>query len=182
MSKKACCSAPVPSPLPQISKEGEKRTYAPLYSVFAVSLGIALSIQLRGSLPFSSLTLFHHFVAVSMCILGVLKLQDLQAFATSFEKYDLLAKRVSGYAVIYPLLEIGLGLLMLSSVATIPVAVMMILISVLGITSIINSLYFKKESLQCACVGGGKNVPLGSISIIENAAMLVSAGSLFLKL
>jgi hypothetical protein len=54
------------------------------------------------------------FIAVSMCILAVQKLQDLESFSTMFLNYDLLAQRWVRYAYIYPFGEALAGILMIA--------------------------------------------------------------------
>lgn len=44
-------------------------------------------------------------MAFSMAVLAMLKLQDLDRFATMFLNYDLLAKRWVPYGYIYPFAE-----------------------------------------------------------------------------
>src|SRR3546814_10842728 len=49
-----------------------------------------------------------------MCVLALLKLQNVDKFATMFLNYDLLAKRWVPYATIYPFDEGLAGVLMIS--------------------------------------------------------------------
>src|SRR3546814_15004487 len=49
-----------------------------------------------------------------MCVLALLKLQNVDKFATMFLNYDLLAKRWVPYATIYPFAEGLAGVLMIS--------------------------------------------------------------------
>ena len=55
------------------------------------------------------------FVAFSMCILAVQKLQDVEGFANGFLGYDLLAQRYVPYARVYPFAEafVGVGMIAL---------------------------------------------------------------------
>jgi hypothetical protein len=52
------------------------------------------------------------FVSFSMIVLALLKLQDIDRFATMFLNYDLLARRWVPYATIYPFAEGLAGVLM----------------------------------------------------------------------
>ena len=49
-----------------------------------------------------------------MCALAILKLQNLETFATMFLGYDLLARRYIRYAYVYPFAEGAAGLLMIA--------------------------------------------------------------------
>jgi hypothetical protein len=41
--------------------------------------------------------------------------------------------------------------------------------------SVIKAVYIEKRELTCACVGGGSNVPLGFVSLLENVTMIAMA-------
>lgn len=115
------------------------------------------------------------FIAFSMVVLAMLKLQNVEAFATMFLNYDLLAKRWVPYSYIYPYAEGMAGLLMVAGVAnwlSVPVA---LFIGTVGAVSVFKAVYVDKRELKCACVGGSSNVPLGFISLTENLMMIAMA-------
>ena len=115
------------------------------------------------------------FIAFSMCVLAILKLQDVERFATMFLNYDLLAKRWVPYSYIYPFAEALAGVLMIAGVLTwlsVPVA---LFIGGIGAVSVFKAVYVDKRELKCACVGGSSNVPLGFVSLTENVMMVAMA-------
>ncbi len=150
-------------------------SYRPVVAVFAVAALVALAIgHLLGQPPLS-ITGAGRFVAVAMMLLAMLKLQDVDRFATMFLGYDLLAQRLPPYATAYPLLELAAGALMLGGlwpVVAIPIA---LAIGGIGAVSVVKAVYIDGRSLKCACVGGGSNVPLGSVSLLENVLMVAMA-------
>src|SRR5690606_4305980 len=112
------------------------------------------------------------FVAFTMAILAMLKLQDIEQFSTMFLGYDLLAKRFVPYAYAYPFLEAGAGVLMAAPALdwlSIPVA---LFIGTIGAVSVFYAVYVQKREIKCACVGGSSNVPLGFVSLTENLFMI----------
>jgi glutaredoxin len=152
-------------------KDKSETTYFPVMAVFGVAALLACSI----SYPFASLinveTLMMHFIGLSMIMLGLLKLQNIEGFVNGFLGYDLLAKRYVPYAFTYPYAEILGGLLMVAgtlSVISIPI---MLFIGGIGGVSVFKAVYIDKRELKCACVGGDSNVPLGFVSFSENAVM-----------
>lgn len=154
-------------------KEGE--TYQPVLAVFAVTFAMALTTcwALRGAVePLRTAELF---IAFSMCVLGLLKLQDLLSFATGFIQYDLVARRYVPYSYVYPFVEAGAGALMIGGLLTWVAAPAALLVSTIGAVSIIKAVYLEKRDLNCACVGGGSSVPLGFISLTENLMMMAMA-------
>lgn len=154
-------------------KEGA--TYQPIFAVFTVTLGMALAIcwAVLGTLQI--VPVLELFVAFSMCVLGILKLRDLQSFATSFVQYDLLAQRYVPYSYVYAFIEAGAGVLMITNLATWVVAPAVLIVSTIGTVSVVKAVYVEKRDLKCACVGGGSEVPLGFISLTENLMMLAMA-------
>jgi len=154
-------------------KEG--KTYQPVIAVFAVTFLMALTTcwAMQGGL--SAIRIVELFIAFTMCVLGILKLQDLQSFATGFVQYDLLAQRYVPYSNVYPVIEAGAGILMIAGLFPWVVAPIVLLASTLGAISIIKAVYIDKRDLECACVGGSSSVPLGFISLSENLIMMAMA-------
>lgn len=154
-------------------KEGT--TYQPVIAVFAVTLPMALVTcwALRGGLD--AIRTVELFIAFTMCVLGILKLQDLQSYANGFVQYDLLARYYVPYATVYALIETVGGVLMIGGLLTWIVAPIVLAATTLGAISIIKAVYIDKRDLECACVGGGKDVPLGFISLTENLMMMAMA-------
>lgn len=87
-------------------KEG--KTYQPVIAIFAVTFAMALTTcwAMLGSLEV--IRVLELFIAMSMCVLGILKLQDLMSFATGFVQYDLIARRYVPYSYVYLFMESGL--------------------------------------------------------------------------
>lgn len=115
------------------------------------------------------------FVSLSMCVLALLKLQDVEKFSTMFLNYDLLARRWVRYGYLYPFGEALAGVLMTADAlhwVSIPVA---LLIGTVGAVSVFKAVYVDKRELKCACVGGSSNVPLGFVSLTENLMMVAMA-------
>lgn len=147
-------------------------SYRPVIALFAMTLLMALaaSTAVYGT-PFTGQAVAW-FIAFSMAVLALLKLQDVEKFSSMFLNYDLLAKRWVPYAYIYPFAEGLAGVLMIAGVATwlsVPVA---LFIGTVGAVSVFKAVYVDKRELKCACVGGSSNVPLGFVSLTENLMMV----------
>lgn len=150
-------------------------TYQPVIALFSMTvlMALAASFAIYGS-PFT-VRAGEWFIAFSMCILAMLKLQNVDKFATMFLNYDLLAKRWVPYSRIYPFGEGLAGILMTAGALTwlsIPVA---LFIGTIGAVSVFKAVYIDKRDLKCACVGGDSNVPLGFVSLTENVMMVAMA-------
>ena len=150
-------------------------SYTPVVAIFAVAALMALASSWALSGELLTIRGGEWFIAISMCILAVQKLQDVDSFATMFLGYDLLAQRWLPYAYIYPFAEALAGILMLSRALnwlSIPIA---LFIGGIGALSVFYAVYIQKRAIKCACVGGGSNVPLGFVSLTENLMMVAVA-------
>ncbi len=150
-------------------------TYRPVVAVFAMAalMALAASYAAFGS-PFT-VRAGEWFIAFSMCVLALLKLQNVESFSSMFLNYDLLAKRWVPYSYVYPYAEGVAGVLMAAGVLTwlsVPIA---LVIGTIGAISVIKAVYVDKRELKCACVGGDSNVPLGFLSLTENVMMVAMA-------
>jgi sterol desaturase/sphingolipid hydroxylase (fatty acid hydroxylase superfamily) len=153
-------------------KDPDEVTYQPVIAVFAVAFLMALGVSWASLGTLFSIRALEWFVAISMCILAILKLRDLESFSNMFLGYDLLAQRWVRYAYLYPFGEALAGILMIAGALlwlAIPVA---LVIGSVGAVSVFKAVYVDKRELKCACVRGDSNVPLGFISLTENLMMV----------
>ncbi len=150
-------------------------TYRPVVAVFAVAALMALAASWAANGALATTDAAEWFIAFSMCILALLKLQDVEAFSNMFLNYDLLARRFVPYSYVYPFAELLAGVLMAAGALvwlSIPVA---LFIGGVGAISVFKAVYLDRRTLKCACVGGGSNVPLGFVSLTENVMMIAMA-------
>jgi len=150
-------------------------TYKPVVAVFATTAAMAMAASFAASGTVLSVRAVEWFVAFSMCVLSILKLQNLETFSSTFLGYDLLAKRWVAYASLYPFAEGLAGVLMIAGALnwlSVPLAA---LIGGIGAVSVFKAVYIDRRELKCACVGGGSNVPLGFVSLVENLMMVAMA-------
>lgn len=149
-------------------------SYRPVIAVFALSAAMALAASIAVGTPLSWRTV-QWFIAIAMCVLATLKLQDVESFSTMFTGYDLLARRWVPYSYIYPFAEALAGLLMLSGRLTFISAPLAFFIGAVGAISVLYAVYIQKRDIKCACVGGASKVPLGPVSLAENLMMMAMA-------
>ena len=150
-------------------------SYTPVIALFAMTalMALATSFSVYGE-PFT-IRAAEWFISFSMIVLALLKLQDIDKFATMFLNYDLLARRWVPYASIYPFAEGLAGVLMTAHALdwlSIPVA---LFIGGIGAISVFKAVYIDKRDIKCACVGGSSKVPLGFVSLTENLMMVAMA-------
>lgn len=150
-------------------------TYTPVVAVFASTALMALAASQAAFGTPLTVQAAEWFIAFSMVALAMLKLRDVEGFATMFLGYDLLARRWVRYAWIYPFAELTAGVLMISGVLTWLSVPLALVIGGIGAVSVFKAVYIDRRDLKCACVGGDSNVPLGFVSLTENVMMVVMA-------
>ena len=153
-------------------KDPNATSYTPVVAVFAITalMALAASYAVYGT-PLT-VRAGEWFVAFSMCVLAILKLQDVETFSSMFLGYDLLARRWVRYAYAYPFCEALAGVLMVAGALdwlSIPVA---LFIGTVSAVSVVKAVYVDKREIKCACVGGSGSVPLGFVSLTENLMMV----------
>ncbi|MFY9290367.1 MAG: glutaredoxin family protein [Methylorubrum rhodinum] len=153
-------------------KDPKATSYTPVVAVFAMTALMALAASYAAYGTPLTLRAGEWFIAFSMCVLAILKLQDIETFSSMFLGYDLLAQRWVRYAYAYPFCEALAGVLMVAGALnwlSIPVA---LFIGTVGAASVIKAVYVDKREIKCACVGGSGSVPLGFVSLTENLMMV----------
>lgn len=156
-------------------REPGATSYRPVIALFSMTAFMAVAASAAAfETPFTAQA-FVWFIAFSMIVLSLLKLQDIEKFSSMFLNYDLLAKRYVPYAYLYPVLEGMAGVLMAWGGLrwlSIPIA---LFIGGIGAISVFKAVYVDRRELKCACVGGSSNVPLGFVSLLENLMMVAMA-------
>lgn len=153
-----------------VEAESAEYSYTPVVALFGTAglVAWAASLGIPG------------FMGVALSMLANQKLMDLDAFAESFEKYDLIMQRVKPYGRVFPFLELLLGLGFVSGVAPVATGIGSLVLGTSGASSVFKAVYIDKLELNCACVGGNSKAPLGVVSFLENAIMVVMGAALLL--
>ena len=154
-------------------QDADATSYRPVIAIFSIGLLMALAMSIAAYGSVLTPRALEWFIAISMTLLALQKLQDVESFSTMFLNYDLLARRWVRYGYIYPLGEALAGILMIAGVLPWIAAPIALFIGMVGAVSVFKAVYIDKRELKCACVGGNSNVPLGFVSLTENLMMLV---------
>lgn len=154
-----------------VEAEKAEYSYTPVAALFSTAglMALATSLGVPG------------FMGISLSMLASLKLMDLNAFAESFAKYDLITRRIKPYAKVYPFAELAIGLGFLSGIAPLATGIGSLVVGVSGAVSVFKAVYIDKMALNCACIGGNSKAPLGVVSFAENAIMALMGATLILS-
>ena len=148
----------------------------PLFLIFGFIINAIVLIHWP---KWNMTAMMHDFMGMFFMVFSFFKLLDIKGFQASFSMYDPLAAEWPAYGFIYPFIEFALGVCYIRDF--VPDWVLWITIVILGITTVgVVKTLLKKRAIQCACLGSVLKLPMTEATFIENAIMLVMAGSLLL--
>jgi copper chaperone CopZ len=155
-------------------------TYKPILTIFAYITGITLFIQTQND-SFNTMQWMRHFMAGFFLVFSFFKMLNLKGFAESYVMYDVVARKIPIWAYLYSFVELGLGIANLidfNPVITNATTFIVMSISIIGVLqSVLN-----KKQIQCACLGAVFNLPMSTVTIIEDALMIVMSGAMLMTI
>lgn len=151
-------------------------TYYPIFLIAGYVTGVSLLVNLSSE-GLNWQSFMSTFMAGFFLVFSAFKLLNIQGFADAYATYDLLAKRWHKYGYLYPFLELALGILYLLSIFSFFTHVATILLMGFSSLGVIKALW-KKQTIRCACLGTVLNIPMSSITLIEDLAMVAMAFSM----
>lgn len=166
---------------PAIVEEPKKSwivTYKPVLLIFGYITAVSLLVEYMYG-AFVLMRWMNNFMAGFFLVFSFFKLLNLKGFAESYSMYDIIAKRWNGWGYVYAFAELGLGIAFITGfypLLTNAVTLVLMLVSIIGVLqSVLN-----KRKIKCACLGDVFNLPMSSITIIEDALMIIMSGIMFL--
>lgn len=156
--------------------ETSSNQYYPLFLIagFITVVSLLTSFQ-QGTYVLENFEIkmfLHNFMTGFFLVFSFFKLLDIKSFAESFQMYDLLAAKLPVYGKVYPFIELGLGILCLIHFQLYYVYLADIIIMGFGALGVIKSVLDKRK-IRCACLGSVFNLPMSTITIIENSLMVM---------
>jgi len=151
-------------------------TYKPILLIFGYVTAISLVVSWQDN-AINFMLFMRIFMAGFFLTFSFFKMLNLKAFAESYAMYDIVAKKFSAWGYIYAFIELGLGLsfaLNLSPVVVNWVTLIVMTVSILGVLeSVLN-----KKKIQCACLGAVFNLPMSTVTIVEDAIMIAMSAAM----
>ena len=165
-------------------QEAETRSwieiYKPILLIFGYLLGITLLVEYMNG-GFMLMRWMNNFMAGFFLTFSFFKLLNLKGFAESYSMYDIVAKKWNGWGYVYAFAELALGIAFLTGfkpILTNAVTLIILTVSIIGVLqSVLN-----KQKIKCACLGDVFNLPMSTLTIIEDALMIVMSGTMLLML
>ena len=147
--------------------------YKPLLLVFFYILLVTLAVEFVNG-GFVLHRFMPNFMAGFFLVFSFFKMLDLTGFASSYAMYDLLAKRVPAYGYIYPFIELGLGAAYLLAYRPMLINILTLIVMAFSSIGVILAV-MNKQKIKCACLGTGFNLPMTTVTIIEDLLMAAMA-------
>lgn len=145
-------------------------TYKPILLIGAFITGITLLIEgVHGD--FNLHNWMPNFMAAFFFVFSFFKMLDLKGFSESYATYDIIAKKWMGWGYVYASIELLLGIAFLTRfnpLLTNAVTFVVMTISIVGVLQTV----LNKKKIKCACLGAGFNLPMSTVTIVEDGLMI----------
>jgi copper chaperone CopZ len=185
------------STVPDLPATSWLSTYYPLLLILTFILGASVLIQIglhagamsepmglfmhfgMGMMTLAAGETMRYFMAGFFLVFAFFKLLDIRAFANAYAGYDLLAARWHGWGMVYPFVELALGIAYLANYnafVTNWAAVIIMGFSTIGVIRAVIS----KTQIQCACLGTVFKLPMSTVTIVEDVGMVLMAAAMLI--
>ncbi|HBE66839.1 MAG TPA: hypothetical protein DDW52_01690 [Planctomycetaceae bacterium] len=145
--------------------------YKPLALVVAYVAGATLVSMWLGELTAAS-DAMRLFMGYFFLGFAFFKLLDIPKFADAFATYDPIAARWRTYGLAYPLLEVVLGGMLITGTLSWVAQLIAVVVLSVGLVGVIHAVR-RGQAIQCACLGTVFDLPMSSVTIVENTIMIV---------
>lgn len=155
-------------------------TYKPILLLFFYISILTVLVQFKNG-NFNWMEAMQYFMAGFFLAFSFFKMLNLNAFADSYKMYDVVAKQIPVWAYLYAFIELALGIAYIinfNPFITNSITLIVMSISIIGVLqSVLN-----KQKIQCACLGAVFNLPMSTVTIIEDSLMIVMSGLMIIQL
>ena len=165
---------------PDEEKKSWIETYKPILLIFGYIFGITVLVEIMNG-SFIETRWMAHFMAGVFLVFSFFKLLNLQGFADSYSTYDILAKQWNAWGYIYAFVELGLGIAFLTGFNPLLTNIVTFTVMSTSIIGVLQSV-MNKRKIRCACLGAVFNLPMSTITIIEDALMIGMSGIMLITL
>jgi copper chaperone CopZ len=155
-------------------------TYKPVLLIFAYITGVTMLIQAFNH-HIDWMQWMNHFMAGFFLTFSFFKLLNLFGFADSYSTYDVIAKRWRGWGFIYGFIELALGIAYIINFNPLLTNAVTFAVMSLSLIGVLQSILDKKK-IKCACLGDVFNLPMSTVTVIEDALMIVMSAVMLLNL
>ena len=144
-------------------------TYRPVLLVFAYLIGLVAVVEYTAG-RFEWMRAMANFMGGFFVAFSFFKLLDLRGFVDSFQSYDVVARPVRAYGYAYPFIELSLGVAYLVRLAPLATNAVTLVVTSVGIVGVARAL-LRKQHIACACLGAVFELPMSTVTLVEDALM-----------
>jgi hypothetical protein len=112
------------------------------------------------------------FMAGFFLVFSFFKMLDLKGFAESYAMYDVVARQVKAWGFIYAFVELALGVAYVANFQPWMTNIVTLVVMSISIVGVLQSVFSKKK-IRCACLGAVFNLPMSTVTIIEDGLMIL---------
>ncbi len=156
------------------------QTYNPILLIFFYVTLVTI-IAATTTNGFDWMTGMRIFMSGFFLAFSFFKMLDIKGFADNYSSYDIITKHFRDWGFIYPFIELGLGIayaINFNPLITNSVTFVVMSISIIGVLQTV----MNKRKIQCACLGAVFNLPMSTVTIIEDALMIAMSGVMLIAL
>ena len=153
-------------------------TYYPLLLLVAFLVGVVALAEVRAG-GFAWGRAMGNFMGAFFLAFSFFKLLDLRGFAAAYRTYDVVARRIPAYAYAYPFVELLLGVAFVTGLQPFATNLVTLVVMAVGSIGVIQTL-LNKRRIRCACLGTVFNLPMSTVTLVEDGLMIVMAAAAIL--
>lgn len=145
--------------------------YKPLLIIVAYISAVSAIISRLHS-GFDPMLAMRVFMAGFFLSFSFFKILDLKGFAESYATYDIIARRLPHWGYVYAFMELALGIAYTIDLAPLLTNIATAIIMSVSMIGVLQSVLDKKK-IKCACLGVVFDLPMSTVTIIEDGAMIL---------
>lgn len=158
--------------------EAERGSFYPLLLIIGYIAG-TVAVVAWSTGPFTLPTLMSGFMGGFFLVFSFFKLLDVRGFAMSYRTYDLVAAAWPTWGVIYPFIELALGVAYVTGALPWLTNTVTLVLMLVGAAGVLKALLSKRR-IRCACLGTVLKLPLTQVTLAEDIVMAVMAAAMLL--
>lgn len=150
-----------------------KESLYPLFLIVGYIAGVTALVSIATG-DHSLHVVMRHFMAGFFLVFSFFKFLDLRGFSDAYRSYDIVARVWPTWGLIYPFVEVALGVAYLLNLAPLFTNLVTLVIMLIGAVGVLKAL-LDKRSIRCACLGTALNLPMTKITLVEDVGMATMA-------
>ncbi len=147
------------------------QTYKPVLLLFTYLFGFSLIASWHNQ-TIDWMRFMRFFMSGFFLSFSYFKLINLKAFSESYAMYDVIAKKFKPWGYVYAFIELGLGIAFAINYSPVLINLITLIVMSISIVGVVESV-INRRKIQCACLGAVFNLPMSTITIIEDLLMII---------